>query len=52
MSGWLADDSARIASAFLQGLADTGFIEGRTVKIEFRWANGNYETLAETANLA
>ena len=45
MSGRSAEDSTRIASAFLQGLADTGFIEGRTVKIEFRWANGDYDKL-------
>jgi len=26
-----------------KGLADTGFIEGPTVKIEYRWANGDYD---------
>jgi putative tryptophan/tyrosine transport system substrate-binding protein len=45
MSGRSVDDSTRIVSAFLQGLADTGFIEDRTVKIEFRWANGDYDKL-------
>src|SRR6516225_2616953 len=42
MSGRSEEDSARVASAFRQGLADAGFIEGQTVKIEYRWANGDY----------
>jgi len=29
-----------------KGLADTGFIEGQTVKIEYRWANGDYDKCA------
>jgi putative ABC transport system substrate-binding protein len=49
MSGRSAEDSAQIASAFRQGLADTGFIEGQTVKIEYRWANGSYDKLPALA---
>jgi putative ABC transport system substrate-binding protein len=45
MSGRSEEDSARVASAFRQGLADAGFIEGQTVKIEYRWANGDYDRL-------
>jgi len=33
-------------AAFLQGLAETGFVEGRNVKIEYRWAEGHNERLA------
>jgi putative tryptophan/tyrosine transport system substrate-binding protein len=49
MSARSSEDSARVASAFRQGLADAGFIEGQTVKIEYRWANGNYDKLPALA---
>jgi putative ABC transport system substrate-binding protein len=31
--------------AFLKGLDETGFVEGRNVAIEYRWAEGHYERL-------
>ena len=31
--------------AFLKGLGETGFVEGRNVAIEYRWAEGHYERL-------
>jgi putative tryptophan/tyrosine transport system substrate-binding protein len=49
MSGRSPEDSARVASAFRQGLANEGFIEGQTVKIEYRWANGDYDKLPALA---
>jgi putative tryptophan/tyrosine transport system substrate-binding protein len=40
--------SARIA-AFRQGIAAAGFVDGKTVTVEFRHANGQYDLLPEMA---
>jgi putative tryptophan/tyrosine transport system substrate-binding protein len=45
MSGRAPEDSAYLVSAFRKGLAETGFVEGQTVTIEFRWAHGDYDRL-------
>jgi putative ABC transport system substrate-binding protein len=37
-------------SAFRQGLGETGFIEGRNVTVEYRWAEGQYERLPALAS--
>jgi putative tryptophan/tyrosine transport system substrate-binding protein len=49
MSGRAPEDSAHLVSAFRQGLAETGFVEGQTVTIEFRWADGDYDRLPALA---
>jgi len=36
-------------AAFVQGLKDTGFIEGNNISIEWRWAGGQYDRLPSLA---
>jgi putative tryptophan/tyrosine transport system substrate-binding protein len=46
--GTLATESQRMA-AFVQRLRELGWIEGRTVVIDYRWAEGRSERMAEIA---
>jgi len=51
--GFLGSASATTAShfvsAFLKGLGENGYIEGRNVTIEYRWAENQYERLPALA---
>jgi len=38
-----------LAAAFSRGLSQVGFIEGRNLTVEYRWAEGHYEKLPELA---
>ena len=44
-----AEPNASLLAAFRKGLADAGYIEGKNVTIEFRWAHGENSRLEEMA---
>jgi putative tryptophan/tyrosine transport system substrate-binding protein len=51
--GWLSlrspADSTALMTGFRQGLAETGYVEGQNLTIEYRWAEGNRERLPALA---
>jgi putative tryptophan/tyrosine transport system substrate-binding protein len=49
LNGASAKDYAHLVGAFHRGLGETGYVEGRNVIIEYRWANGRYDKLPELA---
>jgi putative ABC transport system substrate-binding protein len=43
-------ESASVVAAFRQGLAERGIHDGQNVKMEFRWAEGQYDRLPALAS--
>src|SRR3954453_1008077 len=43
------DEAAIHTQAFRRGLEETGYVEGRDIAIEYRWANGDYNRLSALA---
>jgi putative tryptophan/tyrosine transport system substrate-binding protein len=50
LSAGTPDAYAAFVAAFRAGIAGAGFVEGRNLAIEFRWAEGHYDRLAELAS--
>jgi putative ABC transport system substrate-binding protein len=45
ISGRSADASARYVAAFRKGLNETGYVEGKSVVVEYNWLEGHYDRL-------
>jgi putative ABC transport system substrate-binding protein len=49
LGGGSSAESTKPVSSFLQGLGEAGFVQGRNVAIEYRWAEGRNNRLPELA---
>jgi len=46
VNGRSPEDAARNTAAFRKGLAETGYVEGQNVTIEYHWMEGQYQRLS------
>ena len=49
LSSRSSDVDAQLVDSFHRGIAEAGFVEGRNVAIEYRWAHGRYDRLPKLA---
>jgi putative ABC transport system substrate-binding protein len=45
VNGASAQSYARESAAFLKGLSEAGYVDGKNVVVEYRWADGQYDKL-------
>jgi putative ABC transport system substrate-binding protein len=43
LNGTSPGPAAPFVAAFRQGLSETGYVEGQSVAIDYRWAEGDYD---------
>src|ERR1700719_3820094 len=48
LSGMSPDDPIEVSAEFRRGLAETGYVEGRNLAIEYRWLEGRYDQIPTT----
>jgi putative ABC transport system substrate-binding protein len=49
LNGSTPEANAVLLAAFRQGLSETGWVEGRNLKVEYRWAEFRYDRLQALA---
>jgi putative ABC transport system substrate-binding protein len=49
LNGGSPDGYAKYVTGFLQGLTETGYVEGKNVRVDYRWARGQYDHLEAMA---
>src|SRR5262245_58828027 len=50
LGGGAPEGADRYLSGFAQGLAKTGYVGGKNIAIEYRWARGQYDLLGKMAD--
>jgi putative tryptophan/tyrosine transport system substrate-binding protein len=49
LSGRSAAETVSVLAAFHRGLAEAGFVEGKNIAVDYRWAEGRYQGLPALA---